>query len=542
MTDKGPSQDVRSSDTERSIQHPSIPISTEKVLKSDTNSADTTLHEYSLLTPPSQTIPTNPFDSGSNRHASSETPSILSQALRENQIATKQNNSNFGLGHETMTMRTSDPSNMINGLHIRTDVKLPRRSGSTTSIDSEGRLRTSASAASLPHRIPSVRAALHSTAGSLSPGSAISSPQIAAMLDITPLPSPTIAPFESWRTLSKTRSRGSSTSSKSDMPLTTHLPRSYSPSSPRRKLYSGLTHPPGGSTTSDGARVSLDENRERTRSISEYVPESMPVAKPRNVTVSGSGPTYENDQSQASMHREEFLGAQRGLLSSLDESNPSVTATDGFEKTHEDEPATKRPKLEVFTARSITTGQTRQYEAIRQLGQGTFSTVYLAVRQIHDRKDSVDYRQDSVNLAGIRARSKRMAAVKVVAHGPAGGADAERIEISLKREVELLKSVQHPSLVHLKAFGNDGNARALLVMNYCPGGDLFEVASTKLEVLTPPLVRRIFAELVSAVRYLHQKFIVHRDIKLESKLTFPYYPMNAYHNRCTLEYTCYGSP
>ena len=35
--------------------------------------------------------------------------------------------------------------------------------------------------------------------------------------------------------------------------------------------------------------------------------------------------------------------------------------------------------------------------------------------------------------------------------------------------------------------------------------------------MSPNLTRRIFAELVAAVRYLHANFIVHRDIKLESQ-------------------------
>lgn len=219
------------------------------------------------------------------------------------------------------------------------------------------------------------------------------------------------------------------------------------------------------------------------------------------------------------MHREEYLGVQRGVVeaSTASPSPPRIPEDQVMQFSHDEEPAPKRARLEVFHAKRIVTGEPRSYEAIRLLGQGTFSKVYLAVRQVSDRKDSVDYRQDSINMAGVRARSRRLVAVKVVEHGPAGGADAERIEIGLKREVDLLKAVQHPSLVHLKAFGNDGNLRALLVMNYCPGNDLFEVASKNRDVLVPSLVRRIFAELVSAARYLHQKFIVHRDIKLESR-------------------------
>jgi protein-serine/threonine kinase len=230
--------------------------------------------------------------------------------------------------------------------------------------------------------------------------------------------------------------------------------------------------------------------------------------------VSGPGPAAEASPSPISLHREHYLGETRGIVPTP---TNSVFSSDA---SYDQEPAPKRQKREIFKASSVFHGQPRMYEGLRELGKGTFSTVYLAVRKVHDRKDTLDYAQDSVNMAGVKARSQRLVAIKVVEHGPAGGADAERIDTSLKREVELLKAVQHPSLVHLKAFGTDGGARALLVMNYCPGGDLFDLASTKLDVLTPPLVRRIFAELVSAVRYLHQKYIVHRDIKLESRSNF----------------------
>lgn len=111
--------------------------------------------------------------------------------------------------------------------------------------------------------------------------------------------------------------------------------------------------------------------------------------------------------------------------------------------------------------------------------------------------------------------SQKLVAVKIIEYGPAGGADEDRVEVSLKREVEILKSVNHASLVQLKAFGSD-ERRALLVLDYCPGGDLFDFATSAMKTLSPPLIRRIFAELVAAVRYLHANYIVHRDIKLES--------------------------
>lgn len=504
------SNKVRSPSYQRMSPSSCEQLATQPLADNCTVHDDFDFSSHVLLTPPPQADPINPLD----KMAMTLSPDGIEGQKQVNKSEDGQHWNKTNRRDNTASSASSithDPATLLNGLHIRTDVDQIRRIGSNQSISSEYRLRTSASQSSLPRRAPSIRAALHSTAGSLSPGSVISSPQIAAMLDITPLPSPTMSAFESWKHIARTRSRGSSTSSRSDLPPSLFPPLSSSPSSPRRKHYPNL-HTAGRSSIDEDEHQ--DSESGRNRSISEYVPESFTPAKNRNVAVSGTGPPTEVSTPKTALHREEYLGETRGLVTpTLPHHNLPIR----HDASHDEEPAPKRQKRELFIASSIYSGQPRTYEAIRELGTGTFSKVWLAVRKMPERKDTLDYAADSVNLAGVKARSRRLVAVKVVEHGPAGGADAERVETSLKREVELLKAVKHPSLVHLKAFGTDGTLRALLVMNYCPGGDLFEVASTKLDVLTPPLVRRIFAELVSAVRYLHQKYIVHRDIKLESR-------------------------
>ena len=163
-----------------------------------------------------------------------------------------------------------------------------------------------------------------------------------------------------------------------------------------------------------------------------------------------------------------------------------------------------------YEAVSVRSGKSERWRSIRQLGEGVFSKVMLATKESSISEMGLNsYSEDRV----LDPRS--CVAVKICNHGPAGGADEKSLETSIKRELDLMKAIDHPSLIHLKA-AKALDRQTLFVLNYCPGGDLFELASTNLDLLTAPLIRRIFAELVCAVQYLHSEYIVHRDIKLES--------------------------
>ncbi|XP_032497335.1 serine/threonine-protein kinase 33 isoform X2 [Phocoena sinus] len=101
-------------------------------------------------------------------------------------------------------------------------------------------------------------------------------------------------------------------------------------------------------------------------------------------------------------------------------------------------------------------------------------------------------------------------AIKKVSKEKAGSSAVKLLE----REVTILKSVKHEHIIHLEQVFETPK-KMYLVMELCEDGELKEILDRKGH-FSENETRWIIRSLASAIAYLHNKGIVHRDLKLEN--------------------------
>jgi calcium-dependent protein kinase len=93
--------------------------------------------------------------------------------------------------------------------------------------------------------------------------------------------------------------------------------------------------------------------------------------------------------------------------------------------------------------------------------------------------------------------------------------DEDELEM-LYTEIDILSEMDHPNIIKLYEYFED-ESRFYLVTDLCKGGELFDdiVKKTRFREWEAALIMK---SLLSALCYLHNKGIIHRDIKLENVL------------------------
>ncbi|XP_071553136.1 testis-specific serine/threonine-protein kinase 3 [Temnothorax nylanderi] len=141
--------------------------------------------------------------------------------------------------------------------------------------------------------------------------------------------------------------------------------------------------------------------------------------------------------------------------------------------------------------KKLTVLESHGYALGKTIGAGSYATVKIAKSDRHDCQ----------------------VAVKIVSKFQAPG---EYLTKFLPREIEVVKGLKHPNLIHfLQAI--ETTHRVYIIMEYAQNGSLLDVIrrDTYIDELRS---RRWFRQLLDAIDYCHEHGIVHRDVKCENLL------------------------
>ncbi|NXY21463.1 NEK4 kinase, partial [Atrichornis clamosus] len=131
------------------------------------------------------------------------------------------------------------------------------------------------------------------------------------------------------------------------------------------------------------------------------------------------------------------------------------------------------------------------YCFLRAVGKGSYGEVSLA----RHRQDRKQYVIKKLNLKSASSRERRAA----------------------EQEAQLLSQLRHPNIVTYRESWQGDDGHLYIVMGFCEGGDLYhKLKEQKGKLLPENQVVEWFVQIAMALQYLHEKHILHRDLKTQN--------------------------
>jgi len=295
---------------------------------------------------------------------------------------------------------------------------------------------------------------------------------------------------------------------------------------------SGSNIPTGSSTTSGPRRGSIRERLFGNRKTDEF--NILGDEEPTDRIISNvSDEKPAKQQRDATYHGKiELSGWLRKETKRLKSKKRCYVKLDGSKLSVYQDLGDEAPSWEIDIRRAIVSGSQRQWSI--EISTPHRDALFYAANEAEWsswqrtlRAAAVNYMEDNYKvgeLIGIgtygevreatRISDGERCAVKILERG----LDKKELEL-LRREMEVMRTLDHPSIVRTyDVFDTDDTI--YIVMEYVPGGDLFEVISERSseETFSERDVAHVILQVLQGIDYLHSRNIVHRDIKPENIL------------------------
>ncbi|WWD00301.1 hypothetical protein V866_007212 [Kwoniella sp. B9012] len=266
--------------------------------------------------------------------------------------------------------------------------------------------------------------------------------------------------------------RGSEESTRSRFSMLSHLRKNRDKSDTASML------------TVDEITAEVENRRASTITFEDSDEEEEPIIPPPPLIAPGPGVPQDQSEGDSDGDNE---SEETETEDESEEETETETETES-DVDEDDEEDNEHGKA--FTS----TGSKRIIKWIKGalIGAGSFGSVFL----------------------GMDAHSGLLMAVKQV-ELPTGSARNEERKQSmvsaLEREIELLKELQHENIVQYLDSSADGNYLNIF-LEYVPGGSVAALLSN-YGAFEEALVKNFVRQILTGLNYLHEREIIHRDIK-----------------------------